>query len=64
VRFGALIQHLESCQGAAGATRESWKGLAHVILGYSGRLYIVIGVHNLPYAFSFEDAMAEDWIAV
>lgn len=64
MRFGILIEHLESSQGMAGATRESWKGLAHVILGYSGRLYIVIGLHNLPYALSFEDAMADDWLAI
>jgi hypothetical protein len=64
VRFGALIQHLESCAGAAGATRKAWKNRAHVILGFSGRLYIVVGHQNFPYALTFEDAMAEDWMPV
>lgn len=64
MRFGALIQHLESCQGVAGAMRETWKNRAYVILGFSGRLYIVVGHQNLPYALSFEDAIADDWLTV
>lgn len=64
MRFGALTQHLESCVGVAGVMRRSWKNRAHVILGFSGRFYIVVGQQNFPYALTFEDAMAEDWIPV
>ncbi|MCG5072261.1 hypothetical protein [Paraburkholderia tagetis] len=64
MRFEALLPKLELNQGSAGATRRIWKNRAYVVMGYSSRLYIVVGARNLPYALSFEDAIADDWMLI
>ena len=67
MRFRDLVRHLESAPGIAGVARTAWRGECHVTqipLNGFRYLYLVIGVSNYMYAFSAEDAMADDWETV
>ncbi|MDE1010544.1 MAG: hypothetical protein OSB38_33265 [Paraburkholderia fungorum] len=64
MKFAQVNKHLESCPGIAAVTRAAWGGKACVVMhplnGFN-YLYLQIDGKSYMYAFSLEDAMADDW---